>query len=304
MHIFAERCVSPLKRLTLLDFFLMSSSKEIKWDKFPCFSAAAYWVDFASGKVKLNREKRKGRRSWMLIGLAVSLGWWYINISWEDTGTGCPGMSHSPLEVLNYWLGWGFEQPHHVRLALLVGRVIELSVLLRFLLTQMFLLIPLRFSAFPNCFTFEPCLSCSMLFLFPFPLSPCENELSGQQCNSWKKWPVKPPGEPIIHLYLMLVDSLIRSRGVCLTCVRIFLANSHFHSNKCTLRAYVLLCSFVCIEKLSVCMQEPVNLLAFSACFCPCFLCQLSMLFSWWISQLFNLGYLGIVLLYAVYAVQ
>jgi len=99
MHIFAERCVFPLECITLLDFFLMSSSEEIKWDKFTCFSAAAYRVDFASGKVKLNRRKWKGRRSWMLPGLAASLGRWWINVPWEGTGQAFPCLSYQ--EFLN-----------------------------------------------------------------------------------------------------------------------------------------------------------------------------------------------------------
>lgn len=40
----------------------MSSCKEIKWDKYLCFSVATHQVGFASGKIKQNSSKEMERK--------------------------------------------------------------------------------------------------------------------------------------------------------------------------------------------------------------------------------------------------
>lgn len=104
--------------------------------------------------------------------------------------------------------------------------------------------------AFPNIFPFQPHLSSSLLsamVLFP-SLCHCL-KVNYQVSNvAHEKWPVKQLREQIIYPYLMHLDSLIHSGGICLTCVRIFSASSHFLSNNSLLKpSGLLLVVFICL---------------------------------------------------------
>lgn len=114
-------------------------------------------------------------------------------------------------------------------------------------------------SAFANIFPFQPHLSSSLLsamVLFP-SLCHCL-KVNYQVSNvAHEKWPVKQLREQIIYPYLMHLDSLIHSGGICLTCVRIFSASSHFLSNNSLLKpSGLLLVVFICLYWEDECLLE------------------------------------------------